>query len=54
MRLVGKGLWGKERLVARELLEYVPPVILTTEALRRFARFEIRYEELLQGCSEFP
>ena len=47
--LRGIGLWGKKKTVALNDLQYEPPVILRVEDLRKFARFEIRYDELKQG-----
>ena len=41
--------WDEELEVARELLQYEPPVILSVSDLRKFSRFEIRYSQLKQG-----
>ena len=41
--------WGENRTVRIDSLTYEPPVVLSVDELRKFARFEIRYEELIQG-----
>lgn len=41
--------WGENRTVRIDSLTYEPPVVLTVDKLRKFARFEIRYQELVQG-----
>lgn len=41
--------WGENRTVRIDSLTYEPPVVLSVDKLRKFARFEIRYEELIQG-----
>ncbi len=42
----GDGYWGEECTVPLDRLQYEAPVTLEREALRRFARFEITYDDL--------
>lgn len=41
--------WGEERTVSVSRLKCEPPEVLSVEALKRFARFEITYTELMHG-----
>ena len=41
--------WGETKTVLLDALTYEPPVMLSVERIRKFARFEIRYEELIEG-----
>ena len=41
--------WGESRTVRIDSLTYEPPIVLTVDRLRKFARFEISFEELVQG-----
>ena len=41
--------WGETQNVLLDSLTYEPPVMLSVERIRKFARFEIRYEELIEG-----
>ncbi len=47
--LFSDGFRDEECTVSVDRLTDEPPVVLTADALRRFARFEIRYPELVQG-----
>ena len=47
--MYGHGHWGEKRHVLLSKLTYEPPVVLSAEDLARFARYEIGYNELIQG-----
>lgn len=45
----GEKFWGEELEMALDRLQYEPPVRVSASDLRKFSRFEMRYEELKQG-----